>query len=153
MHRTSLLAILALTAVTACKNDIQVAETPNQAPGVSINAPTDGAAVNAGQNIEFVGVVADQNGIEDIAVVSWTSSIDGELGSVETASPDPDGVTRVTSVLSPGVHAITLTATDVAGESGEETISVSVGTLDQDPSSPSVARRSSRSSSSERPSI
>ena len=118
---------------SACSNDIQVAQQTNTGPVVSINAPADTSVFGEFEAIEFQGTIADQDGLDDVNVITWLSSIDGELSTDSLAAPDSNGISRITSVLSPGVHAVTLRATDSAGEVGEDNISVSIGVSAQDP--------------------
>src|SRR5262245_52492040 len=98
--RLPLLSIL----VCACSTDLELAEKTGSPPGAVINAPVDGAAFGPNDLISFVGTVVDND--DDLATVFWTSSIDGELATIETAAPDVDGVSRVSVVLSPGMHGI-----------------------------------------------
>ncbi|MCB9673704.1 MAG: putative metal-binding motif-containing protein [Alphaproteobacteria bacterium] len=128
-----LVSPVVLVVLAACKNDITVAQTANVEPAASINSPTDGTAVVSGMNVDFVGTVADGNGLSDITTVTWISSVDGEIVTNGIAVPDADGITRISTVLSPGPHAITLRAIDADGAVGEDTISVSVGDAIVDP--------------------
>jgi hypothetical protein len=75
----------------------------NQGPTASISSPT-GTFFNEGENIVFsgVGTDAEDGQLNDGALV-WTSSIDGPLGN---------GLTLITSGLTPGDHEVTLSATD-----------------------------------------
>ena len=113
-------------AVVGCSQDIQVANSGNAAPLASINGPEDGAAFLTNELIDFIGTVSDDNGLEDIQTVLWTSSIDGELASADLAQPDTEGVSRISATLSVGVHAITFRATDLSGSVGESSIQVNV---------------------------
>jgi len=114
-------------ALVGCASDIQVANKANVAPAASITSPTNGVAVTSGVNVDFVGNASDANGLDDIQTVSWNSSLDGELISNGIAVPDNSGVSRFSTVLSPGVHAVTFRVVDGAGEVGEASISLSVG--------------------------
>jgi hypothetical protein len=78
----------------------------NQGPTATISSPS-GTFFKEGENIVFSGIATDaEDGqLNDTALV-WTSNIDGPVGN---------GATLITSVLSPGDHAITLSATDSKG--------------------------------------
>ena len=102
-------------------------EDPNMAPGVVINSPADGAQFLATEVVDLVGVVSDANGLDDIQVVQWNSSVQGELGTAEMVQPDASGTTRVSEVLETGTHVVTLTATDIAGDSSQASVSIVVG--------------------------
>jgi hypothetical protein len=124
---------LALIVLVGCSTDIQVADKVGVAPAAVINAPADGSAFGSNELVELVGTVTDGDGLADLATVFWTSSIDGELGDVTTAAPDVDGITRLSVVLSPGQHGITLRVTDQAGHVAEDGIDVAVAEASQDP--------------------
>jgi hypothetical protein len=80
--------------------------TVNQSPTATISSPT-GTFFNEGENIIFSGTGTDvEDGELNDGALTWTSSIDGPIGT---------GPTLITSVLTPGDHDITLTATDSIG--------------------------------------
>ncbi|MEQ1572299.1 MAG: putative metal-binding motif-containing protein, partial [Myxococcota bacterium] len=128
-----MLRYLPLPLVLACTTDIQVGDKPGTAPAAVINAPDDGSVYFSNELVEFVGTIVDGDGLDDIATVFWTSTIDGELANLSTAAPDSDGVTRVPVVLTPGNHGITLRVTDLAGMVSEDGIDVAVGEARQEP--------------------
>jgi hypothetical protein len=127
-------ALVLTTWLAGCSNDIQVAETKNSPPAAIINAPASGTAFGAGEVVEFLGVVSDPNGLEDVRTVVWTSTVDGELGDIETAAPDADGFTRLSVILSAGNHGVSLRVTDTDGASAEDSVNLSVGEASQAPS-------------------
>ncbi|MFW6089465.1 MAG: Ig-like domain-containing protein [Gemmatimonadota bacterium] len=79
------------------------------APGVEITAPSDQASgaphtVFEGTGVTFTGEATDaEDGDLTGGSLVWSSNVDGEIGTGETFS---------TSSLSPGMHTVTLTATD-----------------------------------------
>jgi PKD repeat protein len=90
----------------------------NQAPTVAITAPTTGSTVTAGTSIAFTGTAVDpEDGALAGMALRWSSSRDGALG---TGSP------FATAGLSPGLHTITLTATDSGGRTASASISLTV---------------------------
>ena len=83
-----------------------IPEPVNQNPTAAISPPS-GTSFNEGENIIFSGTGNDvEDGQLNDGALVWTSSIDGPIGN---------GPTLITSVLSPGDHDITLTATDSNG--------------------------------------
>ena len=77
-------------------------ESFDAAPSVSIVAPDDGAVLAPGELIEFVGIVGDDTGAENL-IVTWSSSVDEMLSQTD---PDADGnVYLATANLSGGAHA------------------------------------------------
>ena len=92
---------------------------PNQEPDVTISAPADGGATVVGQTVTFSGEASDpEDGPITGAALVWTSDLDGPIGT-------GTGFTR--NDLSGGTHAITLTATDSEGASGQASIAFGVG--------------------------
>jgi len=85
-------------------------------PTVEILAPEDGAAFTTNETISFVGDVSDP--VETIpgANITWTSDIDGLLGTGA----------NVVSTLTDGTHVITLVAFDSNGLEGEDSVTIQV---------------------------
>ena len=83
--------------------------------------------------IDFMGTISDPNGLPDIQGLSWVSSLDGELSSIDLYAFDDGGVTRFSEILSSGTHVITLSVTDVEGASAQYAVSVSVGVENPEP--------------------
>ncbi len=77
----------------------------SEPPTVTILTPTDGAAVFAGSMLTMSASALDEEDGNLSTSVSWTSSIDGALGSGASLS----------SVLTAGVHRITASAIDSDG--------------------------------------
>ncbi|MCL4504454.1 MAG: hypothetical protein M1434_08625 [Chloroflexi bacterium] len=89
----------------------------NKPPSAVIISPPSGAAFTTGPEVVLEGAGMDlENGSLGDSALSWVSSIDGALGT---------GLLLEVS-LSPGVHAITLTATDSGGLTSTASIQLSV---------------------------
>jgi alpha-tubulin suppressor-like RCC1 family protein len=87
-------------------------------PSVQITGPANGTVVDPGAAIAFRGTATNsENAALAGAALVWTSDIEGSLGT--GASVDRDD-------LRPGVHRIVLTATDAAGLSGNDSVSIEV---------------------------
>lgn len=112
-----------LLLLLACQ-DTQIA-VYNSPPETSITSPTDGTSFQPGTLVELYGLARDAQQSPDTLLISWSSSLDGELGA---DAADSEGIVYlpVTS-LSAGSHAITLTAYDDAGASGQSTIQLEMG--------------------------
>ncbi len=93
--------------------------TVNTAPTVSITAPADGSVFTPGQSINFTGTASDAEEGDLSASISWTSDLDGSLGS---------GASINTSTLTAGTHVITASVTDGNGSSDSDNINVTVNT-------------------------
>ncbi|MCK6525289.1 putative metal-binding motif-containing protein [Myxococcota bacterium] len=111
---------LLLIGLAACTDT--TVKVYNTAPTVSITSPEDGSIYQPGTLVEVYGLARDSQQDPSTLLVSLSSSLDGELGSL---TPDSEGITYAAlSTLSAGLHALTLTAFDDAGESGQATVSV-----------------------------
>jgi len=98
---------------------------PNTAPLVTISEPLSGDAFDEGSPVTFTGSAIDEEDGEISAGLSWTSSIDGTIGT---------GSTFVTSALSPGSHMITASVTDSGGLPGSAMIaSIIINDLNDPP--------------------
>ncbi len=75
----------------------------NHSPAVTITAPFNGSGFAPATSIVFSATAIDPEFGDVSASLTWTSSLDGAIGS---------GPTFSASTLSPGTHAITATATD-----------------------------------------
>lgn len=101
---------------------------PNKAPMPVITNPVDGAVVAQGNLVLFHGGAADlEDGDIPGSSLQWTSDLDGALGT---------GSTLPVSSLRPGVHRITLSATDGNGASAATSIEVIVPVVDPPTTSP-----------------
>lgn len=89
----------------------------NSAPTVTITSPADGATFESGATIPFAGTASDAEDGDLTANLTWTSSIDGPIGTGGTFS----------NVLSNGTHTITASATDSGGKIGSASITITVG--------------------------
>ena len=90
---------------------------PPSSPEIVITAPADGAVFLAGQAVGLSGDASDAEDGNLSAVIQWSSSLDGFLGS---------GATLSVSTLSPGVHTITATVNNSAGVSAAASVSITV---------------------------
>jgi len=100
-----------VTADSAC--------TPptNTAPSVTISAPADGSSSTVGGSVSFSGSATDPEDGSLTASLSWTSSLDGAIGS---------GGSFSITTLSAGSHTITASVTDSGGLAGSDAINITV---------------------------
>ena len=89
----------------------------NTAPSVTITAPTDGTAINVGDNLAFTGSATDFEDGDLTANLAWSSSLDGAIGS---------GGSFSTAGLTAGTHVITASVTDAGGLSDADAITITV---------------------------
>jgi len=89
----------------------------NTAPTVTITSPTDGSTVTAGTSVSFSGTATDTEDGDLSASLSWSSDLDGNIGS---------GASFSTSGLSTGVHTITASVTDSGGLGDSDQIALTV---------------------------
>ena len=90
---------------------------PNDAPVVNITSPGDGSTSTVGDSVSFAGTANDTEDGDLTAGLSWSSSIDGVIGS---------GGSFSTSALSIGSHNIIAQVTDSGGRTGSDAISINV---------------------------
>jgi hypothetical protein len=93
-------------------------EILNDAPVVRIVEPGQGVRVGVGQRLVLVGMAADrEDGPVPAASLSWTSSLEGALGS---------GARLELTHLRPGAHELTLVARDRAGAEARAKVTVTI---------------------------
>ena len=90
--------------------------TGNASPSVNISAPSNGTSVVDDTAINFSGNASDPEDGNLTSAISWSSNLDGALGSGS----------NVTATLSVGTHTVTASVTDSEGASGSDTVSVTV---------------------------
>jgi len=101
-------------------------------PDVSIDSPSDGATYYLAEEVTLSGTATDaEDATVDLAYV-WTSDLDGELAA---GNPADDGTfTDATTTLSAGDHTLTLSVMDSAGNTGTDTVSLSINAENVAPS-------------------
>jgi len=91
---------------------------PLKAPQVSILFPSDGGKFEQGKDVHFYGMATDsEDGILPTANITWSSSIDGQIGTGKNFSKNN---------LSLGEHIITMTASDSDGLTAKSEVRVTV---------------------------
>jgi hypothetical protein len=118
--------IFATALLVACSQDVNISDKLNRPPNASITAPEDAQVFSELDAIDFAGVIDDPEGVSDLDSVDWASDIDGLLADLELARPDEGGLSHFAATLSPGTHAITLTAVDRGGLQAVASVSVTV---------------------------
>ena len=98
-------------------NLFQPGTSSNQAPTATISTPADGASFDSGTSVLFQGSASDAEDGDLTTSLSWSSSIDGSLGTGGSVS----------SALSDGTHTVTASVTDSGGAGGTDSITVTVG--------------------------
>ena len=89
----------------------------NQDPTVSISAPSNGTSVIETDPVTFAGAASDPEDGDLTAGISWSSNLDGTIGS---------GAGFTTAALSVGNHTITASVTDAYGATDNAVITVNV---------------------------
>jgi hypothetical protein len=104
----------------------------NTAPSAAITNPPDGSAQDEGTVLTFDGLVEDSQDDPPALLVTLASDKDGTLAS-DLVADDLGAVTYSTANLSPGNHAITLTAIDTQGEHDDDVIGITINDLADEP--------------------
>ncbi len=89
----------------------------NTAPSVSITSPANGSSAAVGASVSFTGTATDTQDGTLTGSLSWSSSINGAIGS---------GGSFSTSTLSAGTHTITASVTDSGSLVGSASISITI---------------------------
>ena len=89
----------------------------NTAPTVTIVAPATGATFVRGSSVTFSGSATDAQDGNISSGLSWSSNLDGVIGS---------GASFSTTALAGGQHVITASVTDTGGLPGSATVSIVV---------------------------
>jgi len=97
--------------------NVEQAVVENAAPEVAITSPGNNSEFVESASITFVANASDQEDGQLSSQVSWTSSIDGDLGT---------GASLSTNTLSLGNHTIIASVTDSADASSQSSVSISV---------------------------
>jgi len=93
----------------------------NSAPSVSIASPGNGASYAAGAAVGFSGSASDAQDGTLTGSLTWTSNIDGAIGSGGSFS----------RTLSAGNHVITASARDSGGMTGSTQVTVAIAAAPQ----------------------
>jgi hypothetical protein len=88
----------------------------NSPPAVVITAPGTGSTLPSGSATTFTGAATDAESGDCTASLTWTSSLDGAIGTGGSCS----------KVLSVGTHTITAKVTDPTGKTGQAAIAITV---------------------------
>jgi glucose/arabinose dehydrogenase len=105
-----------LALLLACGTD--PAAPANRAPTAAIAAPLEGSSHPEGVAVAFQGSATDpEEGTLSGAALAWSSDLDGPLGTGEALQ---------VATLSPGMHTVTLRASDSRGASGQAVVHFTV---------------------------
>ena len=122
------------TGHTGRSEAIVVTILDNEPPSVSFE-PLESTLYQQGESVQLAATLSDENTEASALALSWTSDLDGSLSC--PAHPGADGtVSCVLDDLTPGDHRITLSAEDIGGLSGDDTLSL---TINGPPLAPSIA--------------
>ncbi|MHC4997306.1 MAG: FG-GAP-like repeat-containing protein, partial [Planctomycetota bacterium] len=92
--------------------------TASAFPGVTITSPASGSVFAVGASISFNGSASDLEDGDLTASLSWSSDLDGAIGTGGSFSID---------TLTAGTHRITASVTDGTGLTGSDNITITVG--------------------------
>ncbi|NOY24627.1 MAG: hypothetical protein GXP62_02035 [Oligoflexia bacterium] len=106
----------------------------NTPPSITLNSPVTGDFFEPEELIVFQATVSDAEDTPENLTVSVISSLDGDLGL--DAAPSSSGAWTAAGNLSNGDHLITVSVTDSAGRTDQDTATVSVNAR---PGAPTVA--------------
>ncbi|MGA1463837.1 MAG: M66 family metalloprotease, partial [Steroidobacteraceae bacterium] len=96
---------------------VSAGDPGEQAPVVTITSPAAGATVSFGNSVQFTATASDYEDGNLGSALSWSSSLDGDLGT---------GASLATSRLSLGTHVVTASVTDSASNTSTDTVTITV---------------------------
>ncbi|MEJ2139056.1 MAG: hypothetical protein P8Y61_06360 [Gammaproteobacteria bacterium] len=96
--------------------NVTVTSLAGNVPQISITAPTDGTSVVEGTPLTFTGTASDTEDGDLSAAITWTSSLDGALGTGAS----------VNATLSLGSHTVTASVSDAGGQEVSAPISITI---------------------------
>ncbi len=105
------------SAGTTASQQVTFTVLANTPPSVTILSPANGSQVTEGDVISLQATADDPEEGDLSAVLAWSSSVDGPLGSGSPLS---------SNTLSPGTHTITAAVTDGGGLTGEASVTATV---------------------------
>jgi hypothetical protein len=102
-------------------------------PDLTIVSPVNDSEYNQGEVVNFEARISDDQDVPEDILLTWSSDIDGELLSSNSASSDGT-IAFATANLTPGyTHTITLEAVDTDALSNAVTVSVNIIDLPEAP--------------------
>jgi len=108
----------------------------NTAPEAEIVAPANGSGLRVGTLATLEGLVSDPEDAPEALSTRWSSDLDGDLCS---GGADSSGTTTcAVDDLSVGLHTITLTVQDSAGDSAYASIALQVYEANSAPGTPEI---------------
>lgn len=122
---------LAATDELGLECTASIALTVDTPPTIMLDAPGSGSVANPGEEVAFLGRVADAEDAADSLVVAWTSDLDGLLA--EGAADGSGRSVFSLADLSVGTHTVTATVTDSAGLTATATSDVRINGLPDAP--------------------
>ena len=105
--------------------ELSILVLPTEAPIAEILSPLSSRMYYSNQLIQFSGLVSDlEDDLEDL-VITWTSTLDGNI-AIDT-TPDSSGAISDYAYLSEGQHALELHVEDSSGKTTADEVVVLVG--------------------------
>ncbi|MDP6933639.1 MAG: hypothetical protein QGG40_12025, partial [Myxococcota bacterium] len=105
--------------------DVSLDVIATEPPEVEISSPVPTGVYYSDVLVQFEGEVGDAEDDADDLEIIWTSDVDGEL-DIDT-NPDYSGDLEGSSLLSQGLHVISLAAVDTSGKSAATSVTIEVG--------------------------
>jgi len=98
---------------------------PTEIPTAEILSPMANDVLYDNIAVTLEGIVRDEEDSSRVLEAWWTSDLDGELNAV--VEPDFTGRVAGESILSAGVHVLTLHVVDTTGKEGTDVVDILIG--------------------------
>ena len=119
-------------AGAGARSEVSLTVVPTEAPVIELISPTAGQRYYSNELIEFSALISDTEDSPEDLIVSWSSSVDGQL-SVDS-SPNSAGEITDYIYLSEAQHAIELRVEDTSGKVSTEELVIRVQGENETPS-------------------
>ena len=107
------------------RTEIEIIVLPTEAPTAQILSPVQSSGYYANELIQFSALVSDNEDAPEDLLITWTSSLDGEL--ILDTTPDASGTISDYTYLTEGQHALELRVEDSSGKITKEQLVLQVG--------------------------
>lgn len=104
--------------------DVALLAVLDAPPTATIAAPVDGDVLAGDATVPFAGLVADDADPAETLMVTWSSDLDGVVGTGPATAAGDTSLTWDPAVRTAGSHRVTLSATDSCGQVATDVVTI-----------------------------